>query len=1172
MSKENTSRVQELFAAALELPADKERDTWLAEQCGHDQALLEEVLSLLEYDSLDQNPLEGGLKDFLTDIPLNEMAAESRTEDLGENEATQVIDCDTFLSKLSELSGVGVLSKDEIKALREAAKSEADSSDPRLIASNLVSEGKLTQYQASALLQGSPELLIQKYLILDLIDVGGMGMVFKAIHRTMNRVVAVKMISQNLLSSPEQIKRFQREVRVAATLDHPNVVRSFDADQANGVHFLVMEYVRGANLSQVIKEKGPLSLEQAVSCILQAARGLRYAHKRGIIHRDIKPGNLMMDEGGTIKVLDLGLANVDESVRDYSAALAGNNDLQNENRTELTNPGMMLGTISYMAPEQSLDASRADSRSDIYSLGCTFYFLLIGEAPYRGDSIFKVFLQHQNQEISSIREQRQDVPQMIEDICFKMLAKNPDDRYQTMGELITAIEECEIAAPVENKSKEDHSYKQSNKADQHTRNQSRSLNAAGSSSSLKKFKQSWLLVFPVLFITLAFGSYQALKSPPQENGIKESLPTTQGQQVSAAVEKIIPGNQPVKCMDENLMSAADLLATGEWEWKVTKKFDTPINNSSASESCADMTADKLTLVYSINQNKDNPNTDIWMTTRESVDAAWTQPIPLGKAINTEAVEFQPSISADGLELMFTRNVDGKWHTYISKRTSSLSTWSEAVSCEEDGKYQMSADVSSDGHTLVLMRFGNSENGKIIWPDLYIRERRSPNDAWGKVSPIEFPVNTDQYETEGTISDDGRILVFVRIDGNTINSRQRISKLYIATRSDRKAEWSTPVPFENQPDSWESRNPRLQPDGKTMLICSDRPGSGYMDIWMAELVKKEINSSDKQLQQAMRDKRIDTASEKGSPRNHPNKSKSESLMSAADLLATGEWEWKVIKKFDAPINMLRTDSCADMTADGKTIVFSSSRNLKNDNQDLWMSTRDSVDTAWSQPVNLGEAINTEAIEFHPSISADGRELLFSRKVNGSWNTYISKRSSTTLTWSKAVPYQSSGHFQIAADLSADGHSLIMTRMGRAKSTQISTDLWISTRLSKEAPWSNFNSIGFPVNTNESETEGTISDDGRMLIFARAISDQNQNIIKKFKLFISTRSGDDSPWSDPVLFESKLAPWEDRNPRLLADGKTLLLGSDRPGSEGMDIWKAELVKKKIDSSNKINQPEK
>ena len=226
MSKRDNNRIQKLFLAGLELPVD-ERDAWLAEQCGDDANLLSEVRALLAHDSPDDDPLEKGLDEALEDIPTTLIPDSTTGGEPSEGEMTQM-DGELFLSKLSE---VGVLSPEEIEALNQTVASGQSSANPRQLASQLVSQGKLTEYQASALLKGQPELLIDKYLILDLLDAGGMGMVFKAIHRPMNRTVAIKMIAQHLLASPEQVKRFQREVRVAATLEHPNIVRSYDADQ-----------------------------------------------------------------------------------------------------------------------------------------------------------------------------------------------------------------------------------------------------------------------------------------------------------------------------------------------------------------------------------------------------------------------------------------------------------------------------------------------------------------------------------------------------------------------------------------------------------------------------------------------------------------------------------------------------------------------------------------------------------------------------------------------------------------------------------------------------------------------------------------------------------------------------------------------------------------------------
>ena len=183
----------------------------------------------------------------------------------------------------------------------------------------------------------------------------------------------------------------------------------------------------------------------------QAAKGLRYAQKKGVIHRDIKPGNLMLGDEGIVKVLDLGLANIDESFRlarqSSISADQGQTPELSLAGSELTTAGSVLGTVSFMAPEQSLDARKADTRADIYSLGCTLYYMLMGEAPYKGDTIFQVFMQHREAEIPTLRDRRPDVPEKVEAVCRKMLAKSPEDRYQSMGELLVAIEDCDVAPP-----------------------------------------------------------------------------------------------------------------------------------------------------------------------------------------------------------------------------------------------------------------------------------------------------------------------------------------------------------------------------------------------------------------------------------------------------------------------------------------------------------------------------------------------------------------------------------------------------------------------------------------------------------------------------------------------------------------------------------------------------
>jgi serine/threonine-protein kinase len=270
-----------------------------------------------------------------------------------------------------------------------------------------------------------------RYRVLSLVGHGGMGAVYKAEHRKMERLVALKVINQQLLANPQAVERFSREVRAVSKLSHPNIVLVHDADEAGSLHFLVMEFVDGVSLDRVVAHNGPLTPAQAANFIAQAARGLQHAHEMGMVHRDIKPQNLMMTRKKEIKILDFGLARLGQ---DGGFERAG----QGENRPARpgeTTAGMVLGTPDYIAPEQAADARRADGRSDIYSLGCTLYYLLTGQPPFpTGTTIEKLSL-HLTSPPPSILEKRPDVPAELARILEKMLAKNPQDRYQTPGEV-----------------------------------------------------------------------------------------------------------------------------------------------------------------------------------------------------------------------------------------------------------------------------------------------------------------------------------------------------------------------------------------------------------------------------------------------------------------------------------------------------------------------------------------------------------------------------------------------------------------------------------------------------------------------------------------------------------------------------------------------------------------
>ena len=273
--------------------------------------------------------------------------------------------------------------------------------------------------------------LIGDYVIIERIGVGGMGQVFKAQHRKLKRIVAIKVLPPQSIKSLESVRRFYREVESAAKLNHPNIVAAFDAGEQNGIHYLVMEFVEGRDLSQILKRKGPLPVVKTVDYIRQAATGLAYAHREGIVHRDIKPANLLLNKEGRVKILDMGLASNDQSITLQDGAAQG-----------LTSTGQIMGTVDYMSPEQAEDTHQADARSDIYSLGCTLFRLVTNELPYSGETVMKKIFAHRSAPLPALRDVRKDVPPALDAVFQRMIAKLPADRYQTMDEVVTALDAC----------------------------------------------------------------------------------------------------------------------------------------------------------------------------------------------------------------------------------------------------------------------------------------------------------------------------------------------------------------------------------------------------------------------------------------------------------------------------------------------------------------------------------------------------------------------------------------------------------------------------------------------------------------------------------------------------------------------------------------------------------
>ncbi len=298
---------------------------------------------------------------------------------------------------------------------------------PRSIACEAIEQGWLTPFQAIQVHRGrGQELLLGSYVLMERLGEGGMGAVFKARNWKLGRVVALKLIRKERVHNVDAIRRFQREIRAAAQLRHPNIVHALDADEIGGSFVLVMEYVEGVDLARLIKDKGPLPPPQAREYVRQAALALAHAHEKGLVHRDIKPANLLLSSEGQIKLLDMGLARLPAGIDGASTST-------------MTASGAVMGTPDFLAPEQARSSHDVDIRADLYSLGCTLYFLLTGEVPFPGGTFGEKIARHLMDEPEPVEKLRPAVPSALGAVVRKLMAKKCDDRYQTPAEVAEAL-------------------------------------------------------------------------------------------------------------------------------------------------------------------------------------------------------------------------------------------------------------------------------------------------------------------------------------------------------------------------------------------------------------------------------------------------------------------------------------------------------------------------------------------------------------------------------------------------------------------------------------------------------------------------------------------------------------------------------------------------------------
>ena len=298
--------------------------------------------------------------------------------------------------------------------------------DPVVVCKELEEAGLVTRWQCEKILQGKYKgFFLGKHKLLGHLGSGGMSSVYLAEHLVMKHKRAIKVLPKSKLGNNSYLERFHREAKAIASLNHPNIVRAFDIDNEKDTHYLVMEYVDGADMQTLVRKHGPLPFAVAADYIAQSARGLHHAHEAGLIHRDVKPANILINKKGVVKVLDLGLALFSEET-DPSLTMEYNDKV--------------LGTADYLPPEQAINSHKIDSRADMYGLGCTLYFLLTGHAPFPDGSIPSRIIRHQNSMPPDIRKDRPDCPGELDGVCVKMMQKDPRFRYKDCLQVAEILE------------------------------------------------------------------------------------------------------------------------------------------------------------------------------------------------------------------------------------------------------------------------------------------------------------------------------------------------------------------------------------------------------------------------------------------------------------------------------------------------------------------------------------------------------------------------------------------------------------------------------------------------------------------------------------------------------------------------------------------------------------
>ncbi len=647
---------------------------------------------------------------------------------------------------------------------------------------------------------------IGQYEVEAVLGRGGAGIVLKAFDPKLKRYVAVKALSPMIAANPVARTRFLREAHATAAVSHPHVATIFAIDEHEKIPFLVMELVDGKTLEQKINEEGCLVLEAILRIGIQIAQGLAAAHGRGLIHRDVKPANILLANSiERVKITDFGLARAVDDVK-------------------VTQTGYVGGTPQYMSPEQAA-GRKLDYRTDLFSMGSVLYAMCVGRSPFRADSTIAVIRRVCDDTPRPIVQVNPDIPSWLTNAIDRLLAKDPDDRFQSASEFADLVARHMAASPSpSNVDAPPFNADDSNAIPVPTDGKHDTQQIDTMRTPTRTRKPAMAIALVALLLTSVVLS------------VLELTGATSWHTLFVSPE---PDSPQGKANHPAAPSIVHVLTSDEWEWTEPENLGPKIN-SKYEEGGAQLSADQLTLLFHSTRlggpvSPNTPDLDLWMSTRSSLDAPFGEPVNLGSPINTGKSEVMPTMSADGLTLVFCRRRVGGFELWMSMRPSKGNRWSKPVSLGSainGPHYNMHPFLSADGLTLWYNHaFQNAEFS------VRMCKRASRNKPWSAPVTLQSGRREDipfQIPSSG----DGltRILAYdPEIGFNYV----------LEVRRDRQSPWNekialTPLLNANMAggsgNNWE---PFLSADGQTLIYeSSRRDGFGDRDLWMIRRVKKK----------------------------------------------------------------------------------------------------------------------------------------------------------------------------------------------------------------------------------------------------------------------------------------------------------------------------------------------